>query len=147
MSSHKHATKTALFLALALGAIAPAAASARFDLNPVGPSSPPANASAKATEGNAASPRATANLKSVGPSSPPANASAKATEGNAPSPRPTVQIVRVSAPGGFDWGDAAIGAAAVLGLLMLAVAGRSATVGKHRRPPATSATEHTAIPR
>ena len=117
MSSHKHAAKTALVLALALGAIAPAAASARFNLNP------------------------------VGPSSPPANVSAKSTEGNAPSPRTTVQNVRVSAPGGFDWGDAGIGAAVALGLLMLAMAGRSAAVGRHRRPPAPSATEHNAIPR
>ncbi len=117
MSSHKHATKTALVVALALAAIAPAAASARLNLNP------------------------------VGPSSPPANASAKSTEGNAPSPRPTVQIVRVSAPGGFDWGDAGIGAAAALGLVMLAFAARTATVGKHRRTPAASATGHNAIPR
>src|ERR1700678_2813925 len=79
MSSHKHATKTALVLALALGAMAPAAASARLNLNP------------------------------VGPTSPPPNASAKSTEGIAPSPRPTVQIVRVSTPAGFDWGDAGIG--------------------------------------
>jgi hypothetical protein len=147
MSSHKHAAKTALVLALALGAIAPAAASARFNLNPVGPSSPPANVSAKSTEGNAPSPRTTASHNAGSQASPPANASAKSTEGNAPSPRTTVQNVRVSAPGGFDWGDAGIGAAVALGLLMLAMAGRSAAVGRHRRPPAPSATEHNAIPR
>jgi hypothetical protein len=40
-----------------------------------------------------------------------------------PSPQPTVQIVRVPAPGGFDWGDAGIGAAGGLGLSMLAIGG------------------------
>jgi hypothetical protein len=64
-----------------LGAIAPAAASARFELNP--------------------------------PQS-----------GTTPS-QPAVQIVRVSAPGGFDWGDAGIGAAGALGLSTLAIAADS----------------------
>jgi hypothetical protein len=41
----------------------------------------------------------------------------------APQPRPSTQIVRVDAPGGFDWGDAGIGAAAGLGLSMLAIGG------------------------
>src|SRR5579862_8844882 len=100
MSSHKHATKTALVVALALAAIAPAAASAR------------------------------PYLSAPDRSSPPANVSAKSTEGNAPSPRPTVQIVRVSAPGGFDWGDAGIGLAAALGLVMIAGGGRSVIVGR-----------------
>ena len=115
MSPHKQARKTALVLALALGAMAPAAASARLNLNP------------------------------VGPSSPLPNVSAKSTEGNTPSPRPTVRIVRVSAPGGFDWGDAGVGAAAAFGLLMLAGAGRSVAAGRHRRTAAASGTGHGAI--
>ena len=73
---------TTLGLALALGALVPAAASARTDLNP-----------------------------------PPARTT--------PSPQPAVQIVRVSAPGGFDWGDAGIGAAGALGLSTLAIAADS----------------------
>jgi hypothetical protein len=40
-----------------------------------------------------------------------------------PSPQPAVQIVRVAAPGGFDWGDAGIGAAGGFGLSMLAIGG------------------------
>jgi hypothetical protein len=40
-----------------------------------------------------------------------------------PSPQPAVQIVRVPAPGGFDWGDAGIGAAGGFGLSMLAIGG------------------------
>jgi hypothetical protein len=93
--------KTALALALALGAIAPAAASARFDLNP------------------------------------PA---ARTT----PSPQPAVQIVRVSAPGGFDWGDAGIGAAGALGLSMLAMGGGLVIAGKRRQTPGTSDPGHSA---
>lgn len=80
MSPHNHQIKTTLALTLALGAIAPAAASARFDLNPP-----------------------------VAPTTP--------------SARPAVQVVRVSAPGGFEWGDAGIGAAGGFGLSMLAMGG------------------------
>jgi hypothetical protein len=80
MSPHSHPIKTTLALTLALGAVAPAAASARYELNP-----------------------------------PPA----KTTQ----SAQPAVQVVRVSAPGSFDWGDAGIGAAAGFGLSMLAVGG------------------------
>ena len=73
------ATVKPLALAMALCAIAPAAASARFDLNP------------------------------------PARTTS--------SPQPAVQVIRVSAPGGFDWGDAGIGAGVALGLSMLAIGG------------------------
>jgi hypothetical protein len=84
----------ALSLSLALGAIVPAGASARLDLNPP---------------------------------------QARTT----PSSRPAVEIVRVSAPGGFDWGDAGIGAAGALGLSMLAVGGRGVITARRqstRRP-------------
>jgi hypothetical protein len=40
-----------------------------------------------------------------------------------PSPQPAVQVVRVAGPGGFDWGDASIGAASGFGLSMLAMGG------------------------
>jgi hypothetical protein len=89
MSPHNHPLKTTLALTLALGAIAPTAASARVDLN-----SPPAGFAIN---------------------SPPA----KTTQ----SPQPAVQIVRLPAPGGFDWGDAGIGAAGGFGLSMLAIGG------------------------
>jgi hypothetical protein len=77
--NHHHITTT-LALAVALGAIAPAQASARLELNPRPARSTPAS-------------------------------------------QPAVQIVRVSAPGGFDWGDASIGAAGALGLSMVAIGG------------------------
>jgi hypothetical protein len=75
MPNHS-ATAKPLALAMALCAVAPAAASARLDLNP------------------------------------PARTTATS--------RPAVQVIRVSAPGGFDWADAGIGAGVALGLSMLA---------------------------
>lgn len=53
-----------------------------------------------------------------------------------PSPRPAVQIVRVSAPGGFDWGDASIGAAGALGLSTLALGGGLVIAARQSRAPA-----------
>jgi hypothetical protein len=94
-----HPIKTTL--ALALGAIAPAAASARLDLNP---------------------PVATTTS----------------------SPQPAVQIVHVSAPGGFDWGDAGIGAAGALGLSTLAIGGGLVIAGKQRQTPGRSDPGHSA---
>jgi hypothetical protein len=41
----------------------------------------------------------------------------------APSTTPAVQLIRFSAQGGFDWGDAGIGAAGGLGLSVLALGG------------------------
>jgi hypothetical protein len=43
-----------------------------------------------------------------------------------------VQVIRVAAPAGCDWGDAGIGAAGGLGLSMLAVGGGLA-IAQHRR--------------
>jgi hypothetical protein len=102
MGLNHHKIKTTLALALALGAIVPAAASAQLELNPQ---------------------RATT-----------------------PSPQPVVEIVRVSAPGGFDWGDAGIGAAGALGLSMLAIGGGLAIAARRHRTPDTSDPRHGAIP-
>jgi hypothetical protein len=59
-----------------------------------------------------------------------------------PTPRPTVQIVRASAPGGFDWGAAGIGAASALGLSMLAVGGGIVVTARRRRTPRTATAQH-----
>ena len=53
-----------------------------------------------------------------------------------PSPQPAVQIVRVSTPGGFDWGDASIGAAGALGLSMAAIGGGLVIAARRTRAPA-----------
>ena len=92
MGLNHHQIKTTLALAVALGAIAPAPASARFELNP-----------------------------------PPARTT--------PS-QPAVQIVQVPAPGGFDWGDAGIGAAGALGLSMVALGGGLVIAARRSRAPA-----------
>ena len=62
------------------------------------------------------------------------------------SPQPVVEIVRVSAPGGFDWGDAGIGAAGALGLSMLAIGGGLVLAARRHRTPDTSDPRHGAIP-
>jgi hypothetical protein len=67
----------------------------------------------------------------------PAAASARVdfnpgTAGATPSPAPAAQVVRVSAPGGFDWGDAGIGAAGGFGLSMLALGGGLGVVAQRR---------------
>jgi hypothetical protein len=92
MGLNHHKIKTTLTLTLVLGAIAPAAASARLELNPRPARSTPS--------------------------------------------QPAVQIVRVSAPGGFDWGDASIGAAGALGLSMVALGGRLVIAARRSRAPA-----------
>jgi hypothetical protein len=102
MGPGHHKLKPTLALALALGAIAPAAASARQELNP-----PPTTTT---------------------PSQPP------------------VQIVRVSAPGGFDWGDAGIGAAGALGLSTLAIGSGLVIAGRRHQTPGTPEPEHRATP-
>ena len=53
-----------------------------------------------------------------------------------PSPQPAPQIVRVSTPGGFDWGDASIGAAGALGLSMVALGGGLVIAARRTRAPA-----------
>ena len=58
-----------------------------------------------------------------------------------PSPQPAVQVVRVPAPGGFDWGDASIGAAGGFGLSMLAIGGGLVIAqrrGRHSSGPAAA---------
>jgi hypothetical protein len=61
--------------------------------------------------------------------------------------QPAVQIVRVSAPEAFDWGDAGIGAAGALGLSTLAIGSALVIAARrHRAPgptdPGNHATRH-----
>jgi hypothetical protein len=100
MTTHHHAIKATLGLMLAVGAIAPATASARFDQNPVFVPRP------------ASQPTAV---------------------------QPAVQVVRVSAGGGFNWGDAGIGAAGGLGLSILGVAGSLGVTRRRDRRTTRSA--------
>jgi hypothetical protein len=60
----------------------------------------------------------------------------------ASQPASAVRIVPVSAPEGFDWGDAGIGAAAGVGLAMLAVGGGRSVANRrsHSAGASTAAT-------
>jgi len=87
-------TKTTVAVALALGALAPATASAR----PIEPYGPPAQSQADLDD------LAQATSPQVAP-----------------------------APDGFDWTDAGIGAAAGLGISLIAVGGSFVVVGKRHR--------------
>ena len=102
MGPGHHKLKTTVTLALALGAIAPAAASARQELNPRPARTTPS--------------------------------------------QPAVQIVRVSTPGGFDWGDAGIGAAGTLGLSTLAIGSALVIAASRHRTPQTADPGHHATP-
>jgi len=102
MSHHRRTFRTATTAALALVAIAPAAASARFDNNPV-------------------------YFHPTGPA-------------------PAVRVVHAS--GGFDWGDAGIGAAGGAGVSLLAIAGAAGMASRRRRTagPARVGERHSAEP-
>ncbi len=58
----------------------------------------------------------------------------------APASRQTVEVIRVSAPRGFDWADAGIGAAGGFGISMLAVGGALAIADTQRRARVKQAT-------
>jgi hypothetical protein len=97
MTAQSHKVKSTLAIALALGAVAPATASAK----PL-------------------------------PADPP----------GWPANTPTIELVQSTPRAGFDWGDAGIGAAAGLGLSMLAVGGSIVLVRRHghhsRTPPSAT---------
>jgi hypothetical protein len=103
MRPRNHSIKTTLALTLALGAIAPTAASAR----PID------------TVAHGARP------------SQDLRAQAK-TSSLAGTPAPPQRIVTVSAPRGFDWGDAGIGAAGGLAIGMIALGGGLVITGSRR---------------
>jgi hypothetical protein len=106
MHPRNHPIRTALAVTLALGAVAPAAVSAR-PINAIGPGAPPAH-----------------DLR----------AGAK-TSSLAGTPAPPRRVVNASAPRAFDWGDAGIGAAGGLGLSMIVLGGGLVVTGtrRHRR--------------
>jgi hypothetical protein len=109
MSPRNHTIRTTLALTMALGAVAPAA-HARLAVEPV----PPASSSAQDVK-SAHDLRRAAQTSSL-----------------AGTVDPRRQVITVSAPSGFDWGDAAIGAAGGLGLALAAVGGTLAVAGRRR---------------
>lgn len=113
MSPNNHHTKAGLAIALAVAAIAPAPASARLNLNPI--SATPAPPSAAPVASSPLDLNRRLNLPAPGSQAP-------------------VQIIRVSAHSGFDWGDAGIGAAGGLGLSLLAIGGGLVVTRRGHRP-------------
>jgi hypothetical protein len=84
-------------------------------------------------------------LSAIAPAAAPArqelNPPARATP-----PQPAVQIVRVSAPGGFDWRDAGIGAAGALGLSTLAIGSGLVIAARRQQTPGTPDPGHGTTP-
>ena len=76
----------------------------------------------------------------------PATAAARLELNPTTPSQPAVRIVRVPAPGGFDWSDAGIGAAGALGLSTLAIATGLAITSSRRRTPGTANPERGATP-
>jgi hypothetical protein len=111
MSPRYHPKQT-LALTLAFGAIAPAAAQARLPFDARAPAAKPAQ-----------------DLR--------AQAHTSSLAGTTAAPQ---QVFTAAAPRGFDWGDAAIGAAGGLGLSMVAVGGSLAAAGKRRHATAREQT-------
>jgi hypothetical protein len=112
MSPRSHKIRTTLALTMALGAVVPAAGQARLATDPAAPASSPATVH---------------DVKSAYDLRRAAQTSSLAGTVD-----PQRHVITVSAPSGFDWGDAAIGAAGGLGLALAAVGGTLAVAGRRR---------------
>jgi hypothetical protein len=126
--THRHLTHTAA-LGLAVAAIAAPAAAAQQDLR-----SPDAVDAAQTALARGHDQQAQDNR------SPDAR---DAAQGRGTFTAPSVTVVKVTQPtettsGGFDWGDAGIGAGGVLALVLIATGG--ALMVTHRRRGGTAAT-------
>ena len=110
MSPRSNKIRTTLAVTMALGAVAPAA-HARLATDAVPPTTTSSVHDVKSVQ----------DLRRAAP-----------TSSLAGTVDPGPQVVTVSAPSGFDWGDAAIGAAGGLGLALAAVGGTFALAGRRR---------------
>jgi hypothetical protein len=110
--SPRNTIRTTLALTMALGAVAPAS-HARLAVDPV-----PQSGSTSAQDVKSAQ-----DLRRAGQ-----------TSSLAGTVDPRRNVVTVSTPNGFDWGDAAIGAAGGLGLALAAIGGTLVVAGRRRDP-------------
>jgi hypothetical protein len=120
MTPQSRKIKSTLAIALALGAIVPAAASARpLPADPPGwvGGNGPGMTQLHTPGKDAPQPYVLKGTHDVGTTALPASTT----------------VVAVSSPSGFDWGDAGIGAAAGLGLSLLAVGGSVILVRRNGR--------------
>ena len=115
MSPRNHTIRTTLALTMALGAVVPAA-HARVAVEPV--SSSPQDVKSAQDLRRAAQTSSVQDVKAAQDLRRAAQTSSLAGTVD-----PGRQTITVSTPNGFDWGDAAIGAAGGLGLALAAVGG------------------------
>lgn len=139
MFRHHHQVSTAVALALAVAAVAPAAASARLELNPPAATSQTQTRPAVDLRSPGARDLANAAVRVVHTQGARVRrefAARSAASGSGTGSPPPVQIVKVSQPSGFDWGDAGIGAAVGLTLSMIGLGGALALSQRwtHRTP-------------
>jgi hypothetical protein len=130
MSPRTHKIRTTFALAMALGAVVPAA----YGRPPVDPAAQPATASGQDVKsardlGRAVQPSLPQDVKSAQDLRQTAQTSSLAG-----SVDPRRHVITVSTPSGFDWGDAAIGAAGGLGLALAALGGTLVVTGRRRHP-------------
>jgi hypothetical protein len=127
MSPRNHTIRTTLALTMALGAVAPTA-HARVAVDPVPQPGSTSSQDVKSAQ----------DLRRAVPPSSPQDAKSAQDLRRAATTSSTVDpqrhVIAVSAPNGFDWGDAAIGAAGGLGLALAAVGGTLVVAGRRRHP-------------
>jgi hypothetical protein len=124
MSPRNHTIRTTLALTMALGAVAPAA-HGRLSVGPVASSPQDVKSAQDLGRAAQASP-----VQDVKPAVDLRRDAPTSSLAGTVDPRP--HVVTVSTPSGFDWGDAAIGAAGGLGLALAAAGSAMAVTGRRR---------------
>lgn len=128
MSPRKHSIRTTLALTMALGAVVPAA-HARLAVDPVPQPKSTSPQDVKSAQDllRAAQTSPQQDVKSAQDLRRVAGTSSLAGTVD-----PRHAVITVSNPSGFDWSDAAIGAAGGLGLALAAVGGTLVVAGRRR---------------
>ena len=129
MSPRKHSIRTTLALTMALGAVVAPAAHARVAVDPA---PQPASTSPQDIKSAQDLRRAVGTSPAHDIKSAQDLRRAAGTSSLAGTVDARRAVITVSTPGGFDWGDAAIGAAGGLGLALAAVGGTLVVAGRRR---------------
>ena len=130
MSPRKHSIRTTLALTMALGAVVPAA-HARLAVDPVPQPKSTSPQDVKSAQDllRAAQTSPQQDVKSAQDLRRVARGGHRRSAGTVD---PRHAVITVSNPSGFDWSDAAIGAAGGLGLALAAVGGTLVVAGRRR---------------
>jgi hypothetical protein len=129
MSPRKHSIRTTLALTMALGVVVAPAAHARVAVDS-GPQ--PTSTSPQDVKSAQDLRRAVVTSPAHDVKSAQDLRRAAGTSSLAGTVDPGHAVITVSTPSGFDWGDAAIGAAGGLGLALAAVGGTLVVAGRRR---------------